>query len=360
VTIPFGPLALDPVLPPLLLAAVTVPLAAFATAIAARRRGSARIRWVLRLGMVLLVTAAALRPVVPGDASGPTATGGLEVYLAVDTTSSMAAEDAPPSPGPASEPPRTRLDQAKDDVAAIVAALPSAQFSLTTFDSTAVQRVPLTADAGALLAQTEAITQEVTVYSSGSSIDEPLESLAALLGDAREEHPDRRRVLFYLGDGEQTRDRPPASFGELAPYLSGGGVLGYGTEEGGRMRVYQGLADRPLGSGGQDDDAGPPTYILDPAGTGPALSRIDRTALAALSEQLGVPFRERVATDAGDLTDGIEVGDVDLRPGSITGPVELYALFAAPLGLLALREAIAAGLLVAGARPARRDRRARA
>ncbi|MBC7723639.1 MAG: VWA domain-containing protein [Burkholderiaceae bacterium] len=335
-----GMLRLDPVLPVGLLAVVAVLLVGFSLWRLARRPGT-RVAWALRVVMVILLLVISLRPVVPGQTAGPVATGGLEVYFVVDTTSSMAAEDG--------EGPEVRLDSAIADIEAIAAALPGAQYSLTTFDATTLQRVPLTSDVQALVSAASVLTTEVTYYSRGSSISEPVAALTTLLGDAQSAHPDRRRVLFYLGDGEQTRADDPASFAPLTPYIGGGGVLGYGTEEGGRMLVFDGFS--------ADDDPAAPQYIRDPATGTDAVSRIDETALQTIATQLQVGYHHRGAqADDGieTVVSRIDVGETEITAGSATGPVEFYWIFAIPLALPALLETIGAAIAAAAARPRRK------
>ncbi len=343
-------MTLDPIAPLWLVASVSIGVVSIAAVKLVRSPARLRLRWALRIGMILLVAVIALRPVIPPSGIGPVATGGLEVYFVVDTTSSMAAEDfGAPSNGGAAQgespdgTPATRLDGVRDDVDSITAALVGAQFSLTTFDSASVQRVPLTSDATALVSAASALSPEVTFFSRGSSIDEPLAFMTDLLADAQKAHPERSRVLFYLGDGEQTRATAPVSFTPLAPYLGGGAVLGYGTADGGIMRVFDGY--------GADDDPQDPSYILDPDTGENALSLEDEAALRAIAAQLGVGFVQRAAGDDVDaVVSGIEVGDVSVSSAPTEGPMEFYWMASIPLGLLALFELVRIAWTIAATR----------
>lgn len=335
-------MTLDPVLPLWFVVAATAGLGVFAIVRMLRTTGRVRIGWMLRLIMVALLMVVALRPALPGSGSGPRSTGGLEVYIAVDTTSSMAAEDVPAT---IDGRPATRLDAAKNDIAQIASALEGAQFSLTTFDSSAVQRVPLTSDVSALASATGALAQEITFYSSGSSIDAPLALLTELLIDAEEAEPDRERVLFYLGDGEQTRDTEPQSFDALPPFVDGGAVVAYGTAEGGRMRAFDGYS--------ADDGETEPRYIPDPSTGADALSFADESTLAAIAEQTGLPSARSGTDDLGAVLSGIEVGATQTSPATVDGPVEFYWIFAIPLGALAVRELLSTGLALARVPPRR-------
>jgi len=312
--------------------------------LARARRSGARLGWALRLVMVALLVVISLRPSIAGEARGPVASGGLEVYFVVDTTSSMAAEDAEDATAaPGGDAPATRLDAVKADITAMSEQLVGAQFSLTTFDATSVQRVPLTTDAAALASATSALTTEITYYSRGSGIDAPVEFVAELLATARAAHPERSRVLFYLGDGEQTRAEAPGSFGAIAELVAGGGVIGYGTQDGGRMRVFDGYP--------ADDDPAEVSYIQDPATDADAVSVLDRTNLAVIAGELGVDFRHTDDGAAQEFAGGLDIGATSVGDGSLDGPVEFYWILAIPLALLALGELAVTGLALARARP---------
>lgn len=319
-----------PMLPLWVLLPATAAMAALAAWQLLRHRGARlAIVWAARLLMVLLLLVLALRPAIPAASSGSSTTGGLEVYFVVDTTSSMAAEDfGSGTDGAAS----TRLDGVRADIAAIVEQLVGAEFSLVTFDSVAVQRVPLTSDASGLLSANSVLTQEATLYSAGSSVDAPLDLLTTVLGEAQAENPRRSRVLFYFGDGEQTRAVEPRSFEQLAVFVDGGAVLGYGTEEGGRMREFSGYT---LDEGLQ------PSYIKDFTTNPPtdAVSRIDENMLRAIADQFGVDYLHRGPGEAiGPVVDGIEVPPTSTTIADDELPTEFYWIVAVPLGLLALRE----------------------
>jgi Ca-activated chloride channel family protein len=340
----------NPVLPWWALLLLGVVLGGFAIWQLIARRASPRVAWMWasRLAMVLLLVVIAIRPTIPTDGQGPTASGGLEVYFVVDTTSSMAAEDWGTG--------QPRLDGAKADIEAIVAALPGAQFSLVTFDAVAVQRVPLTADDTAIVSAASVLRQEITTYSRGSSIDEPIAVVQALFDEAEEQNPDQRRVLFYLGDGEQTTDTQPQSFASLAPYLEGGAVLGYGTAEGGRMQEFYGVDPVQFGEQEEPEPELEPLYIQDPAG-GDALSRIDEAALGIIANDLGVLYLHRTADEPVDAAvDGLDVGELITEEGEPDTITELYWIFAIPLGLLALLEIVNISGAVAEVRPRRSGR----
>lgn len=334
----------DPVAPAWLIAVLAAALLAFCLwCLAGSPSTRARLAWALRVIAVLALVAVAVRPVIPAEpASRSTSAGGLEVYIAVDTTSSMGAEDwNDASP---------RLDGVRADIARIADGLAGASFSLVTFDGDAVQRVPLTTDASALVSAGDVLTQEITAYSRGSSVDEPVDLLADLLGAAAAKDPRQNRVLFYLGDGEQTSGAEPGSFAPLAPLLTGGAVLGYGTADGGAMREF----------GGYVDPGAPLPYIQDYSSGEPvdAVSRIDEQRLATIAAQLGVGYERRdAATGLDALLSGFDVGATSVTDGRRGVRTELYWIPAVLLGAFALFELLALGPLVAEARAAAGGRR---
>jgi Ca-activated chloride channel family protein len=328
-------MTLDPMLPVWAIALLASALVGFCVwQLVVAPRGAAaqrspRLAWALRVSAVLLLAVVAVRPVIPAPpAVPPTTSGGLEVYIAVDTTSSMAAEDwNGDSP---------RLDGVEADIAAMADRLQGASFSLITFDAEAVQRVPLTSDATALVSAGDVLTQEITVYSRGSSIDEPVDLLTEVIGTAADANPAQERVLFYLGDGEQTADVAPGSFAELAPLISGGAVLGYGTDGGGPMLSFTGY----------DDPNVPAEYIQDYSSGEPvqAVSTIDEANLGTIADQLGVEYTHRDAgSSIAGVLDGFDIGDVTVSESTVGAPVELYWIAAALLGVFAIAELLGLG-----------------
>jgi Ca-activated chloride channel family protein len=259
------------------------------------------------------------------------------VYIVADTTSSMAAEDWSGG-GP-------RLAGGKSDIRAIAENLRGASFSLVTFDAAVVQRVPLTSDASALVSAGDVLTQEITAYSRGSSVDEPVARLTELLAAAAEANPRQERVLFYLGDGEQTAPTEPGSFAPLAPFLSGGAVLGYGTAEGGPMLSFSGYVDPDF----------PAEYIVDYGSRDftPALSRIDEPRLQSIAGELGVAYEHRSAgTSLEPLLDTFDPGEISVSDVAQGAATEFYWIPAVLLALLALVELLRIGGALAELRSA--------
>lgn len=330
----------QPVLHPVLLVLLCAPLVFLVGRALVRRahRGDVGAGiWVLRLGMIVVVFAMLLRPGIPGGTSQSLATD-TDIVIVVDTTASIVAED-----WNGDEP---RLVGVRGDVQSIVDEYPGARFSLISFDAAAQLRLPLTTDATALISALEVMSPEITGQSRGSSISIANRMLTQTLSSAAQASPDRSRMVFYLGDGEQTISREPESFQSAAKYVDGGAVLGYGTAEGGAMRRTTGdpatdLSTDPGQTSGADPDAG----YIEYQGS-PALSVIDEDNLREISEQLGVAYQHRAAdspitlpaapTSTTDYSASGEVGNV----------IELYWILALALILLVAVEVARATMLV--------------
>ncbi|MEO5920560.1 MAG: VWA domain-containing protein [Pseudolysinimonas sp.] len=262
--------------------------------------GTWRNRWnpLRRLLVVAFLGLAAAGPAVPG-AMTKVVVSDIDVFLVIDTTTSSNAEDAGPS---GADEPTTRLDAIKEDAFRVATEYGGARYSVITFDNGSLVRLPLVADPTALQTTLDTLEVELSSYAGGSSISEPLETLLKRLKGSQADHPERLRLVFYFGDGEQTRDDPPESMAAVAPYIGDGAVFGYGTEAGGPMRPN-------LDFGVQLDpdapDAGPAPYLLDTTlpGSPTAISRIDEDALKAIASQLGVGYQHRTPGSEASFPD---------------------------------------------------------
>lgn len=307
-------------------------------------------RWIRRGLMVAVVSLMGAAPGVRTDVAeiGTNA----EVYFVVDATGSMGAEDyveggtgaadsgesdGAGDGGEATDPAagHRRIDGVRADLVALAREYPGARFSIIRFDSRATTQLPLTSDLRAVESWAETFKLESSYTSQGSTINRPADELTTTLQRSAEERPGNVRILYVFSDGESTDPyaEPRPQFAEAGKYVSGGAVLGYGTEEGGQMPMQ----------GGYDGDG----YIIDPATGQPAVSRINETVLQQVAEQLGVPYahREGVGGGSGDgsgvsdgsnpgIDEGLLVGGIEdlLEQGSNTRSV--YNVQIWPFGLM--------------------------
>ncbi|GAA1232261.1 Ca-activated chloride channel family protein [Microbacterium phyllosphaerae] len=330
----------QPVLNVFLLVLLCAPVAALAVLALTRAKGRDRALWVMRLVMLLACFVMFLRPGIPGGATETLATD-TDIVLVVDTTASIVAEDWDGD--------QPRLDGVRADVQAIVDEYPGARFALITFDASADLRMPLTTDTTSLVSSLDVLRPEVTSQSRGSSIGLANQLLADTLSNAATASPDRSRMVFYFGDGEQTVTTDPESFDGSATFTDAGAVLGYGTAEGGPMQLTTGSVD---GSGSGE--------YIEYQGSN-ALSVIDEGNLEAIAEQLGVDYQHRTADAELTLPDAPSTTTSYSESGSVGNVTELYWIAAlvvvALLGVeLARASMLVARLRLLRARPARAAR----
>ncbi|MEV7973721.1 VWA domain-containing protein [Cellulomonas sp. NPDC089187] len=278
---------LEPLVPWALLVVLIVPLLAFCVWQAFANRATPRstggsLHWTIRAVAVLALAVIGAGP-ARSEASSQEVGVGVDVFLVVDRTGSMVAEDYVDG--------TPRLDGVRADLPGLVQAVPGARYSIVSWDSTASRQLPLSSDGQAVASWADTLRQEPTGQSTGSNVGRPVEVLAEALENAAEAQPSHVRLVFFLSDGESTDDEEVPSYASMATLVDGGAVLGYGTPEGGRML--------------KDDGSG---YIQDPSTGTDALSVLDETALQTVADQLGIPYVHRTGPDQAQL-DGL-VGDV--------------------------------------------------
>lgn len=267
-----------------------------------------------RVGIVVLFVLVLLRPGF-GNADAPVHLTDVEVLVVVDRTRSMAALDHADR--------QPRIEGVKADLADLVQELPGARFGLLTFGADARLTLPLTTDTAAFVAGVETLDLEGPRDGTGSRADRPVPELREALARAEATHPERRRMVVYLGDGEDTESSPEQSFAGVRPLVGGGIVLGYGTEEGARMPV-------------SDELDGREGYVRDPETGGDAVSRADLDNLARIADELGVRFEHRDGSDdMAAIARSFEASYVEAG-GDDTRPAEHDLTWLAGLGLLAL------------------------
>ena len=176
--------------------------------------------------MVVLLLVAALRPAIPGNDVRVDASA-VDVYLVVDTTSSVMARDYADA--------RPRLEGVRADIKALTTQLAGARFALT-FDIDTTVRLPLTSDGAAVSAAADTLRPETSVWSRGSSVtiarDQP-DRPGTRPRHAPGAGPPRLLLRRRRADGAQD----PRPFDIASQLINGGAVLGYGTAAGGRMAI---------------------------------------------------------------------------------------------------------------------------
>jgi len=259
----------QPVLPVVFVVLIVLAFGALTVWAMLRASGALRVVWATRLLLVVACGLLLLRPGVPGGETETFATE-VDIVFVIDTTASIVAEDWDGD--------RPRIEGVRADVSDIVARYPGARFSIITFDADAVVRVPMTTDATAVASSASVLRPEVTANSRGSSVGIAAPLLEETLRSAARVTPERVRLVFYLGDGEQTSGDLVESFAGSRDLIAGGAVLGYGTAAGGAMLTTS-LGD------------GPADYIMYQGER--ALSMIDPVNLQGIADDLGVEYQQR-------------------------------------------------------------------
>jgi len=178
----------------------------------------------------------------------------------------------------------------------------------------------------------------VTRQSKGSSIGIANQLLTQTLQNAQKASPDRARMVFYLGDGEQTVSTEPEPFDSAKKLISGGEVLGYGTSQGGPMRETTGaFGDTASGSG-----AGP--YIQYQGSD--ALSRIDEKNLQRIASELGVTYEHRTADAKTVLPPAPKSTTAYREDDPLTQPTDLSWIVALVVAALLCAEIARATMLI--------------
>lgn len=289
-------LILRPLMSPLLIV-LFILLGSALVYLGARR--SQRLRWrdIGRRGLMVAVVGIIFAgPSIPGESVEIVSR--TEAWFVLDRTGSMAAEDWDGG--------KTRIEGVRGDVTALAKALAGSRFSIVTWDAQTRTVLPLTSDIGAVQSYMSIFDRELSDYSQGSSPDRPTRFLAEALNESREKHPENTRLLFIFSDGESSNEDhwkdsdndQESTWDSVAQLVDGGAVIGYGTEQGGHMKVkrFGDLAEnrQDEASSGADTNSvdAQDDYIRDfsQPNDPPAVSTIDETKLRAIAERLRVDY----------------------------------------------------------------------
>ena len=215
---------------------------------------------------------------------------GANVFFVVDTTGSMNAEDYDGK--------KPRLEGVRADIRQIVSRIPSARYSIISFNSGAVRELPMTTDAAAVESWVQTVKPEQSSYSNGSSVYRPVKVLKRELKRSRSSHPQSVQLVYVFSDGEPRGAKgQEKTYDQVRDLLDGGGVLGYGTAAGGPMK--------------ETTFSGAGKYILDPQTGQTAVSKIDEKTLKTAAGQMKVNYMHRTAP--GQTIDVPDVSKVEQR-----------------------------------------------
>lgn len=295
---------------------------------------AARRAWWRRLAIVVVIVLAMAGPAIRG--SEAISVSNVEIYMVVDRTGSMAAEDYQgKGPDGLDQAASTRLDGVRSDMRAVRDAFPDSRFSIIALDNAAATELPLTHDTNAVDSWIGSLKQEVTAHATGSSLEVALPLLGQSLVQSQQSNPKDVRLVYIFSDGEatddgrgvQAADSAGVSWQSLAGLVDGGAVLGYGTAEGGQMRSYDGSAT----TGEHTQSA----YIADGEGGQPGVSKIDENKLQTVAKDMGLPYYHRTGGSGDDSTSAFTNLDIEAvtSDGRTRTNARVYLTW--PLGIIA-------------------------
>jgi Ca-activated chloride channel family protein len=190
------------------------------------------------------------------------ATKNLDVLFVIDTTISMWARDYNGS--------RERMNGVAKDVNLIIDELAGSNFGLVTFDDSAHVLAPFTQDMQYIRDLVDTFKTPDSYYAQGSDLSIPMKDIESLLISSSKKE-NRKTIVFYISDGEITNGKELVDYSPLGQYIDNGAVMGYGTEDGGKMKDgYETIKDPETGKDG--------------------ISKIDEDNLNQIAEDLGLQY----------------------------------------------------------------------
>lgn len=227
---------------------------------------------IIRILIIILIFIINLR-FMTEDKNGESYVSNLDIVMVVDNSISMVAEDYNGN--------NRRLDAVKDDLKYILNKIPSASYSMITFDSKSYIRSPFTTDRDCIDSIIDTMDVKLSFYSAGSNITIFKNDLKYLLNSSKKKD-NHKRIVIIVSDGEVISSKGIASLRGLKKYVDEGIVLGYGTTKGGKMKEklystsdkYEYIEDR------RGDEYPAPK----------AISKINEKNLKKMANDLGIDY----------------------------------------------------------------------
>lgn len=283
-----------------------------------RKNKYAYIRQIL---IVILLFVINLRIMIPSS-DVKVQTNNFDVLFVIDETISMLAEDYNGN--------NTRYEGVKEDCKYIINELYGARFSVIKFNNTSQIITPYTKDAELTIETINALTPVDELYARGSSLNVSIDDIKSSL-ESSSKKEDRKRVLFFISDGEITSEEKLSSFSSIKKYVDDGAVLGYGTSSGGKMKITDSLTKTE-------------NYIQDRTSYPykDAISKIDENNLKKISEDIGIDYINM--QNSSNIKEKIKKikksAKTDLSDSDKSLYKDTYFIFVIPLCILLIYEYI--------------------
>lgn len=281
------------------------------------------LNFITKIMIVILLFVINLRIMIPnGETTAINAD--LKVLFVVDTSVSMKALDYNGN--------NERISGAMEDCCYIIDELGGCKYSIIKFGNDVKKIIPFTTDSDMVQAELKSIMVENDVYAKGSSLN----LIKDYLEDELKAEKDKKDsvskfVVFFVSDGEITKDGERLeSFSSLSKYVSGGAVLGYGTESGGKM-VSTSYEDKP------DSDYYYISVYNEEYKREPALSKIDENNLKKIASDMKIDYvrMNKQSNIDGKLKEiKRKISETKTTEEKISSYQDIYYIFAIPLVIL--------------------------
>ena len=272
------------------------------------------IRILLILGLAFMIN---LRPQVKSY-NTEIELKNIDVLFVVDTTISMWADDYAKN--------KTRMDGVQETCDSIMDQLAGSNFALIRFDNRAQILAPFTQDSRSVSDAFSTIVNPDPYYAKGSSLNVPIDTMGELLISSSKKE-ERKTVVFFISDGEITDGSSLSSFKELEQYVDGGAVLGFGTEDGGKMKITTSYSSK---------------NVTDPETGKDAISKLDEDNLKKIADDLQVDYiHVRESGDISYLIETIKNGSsIRMEEAEMIHYEDIYYYLAMGLAALLIWELI--------------------
>ncbi|MBR3117337.1 MAG: VWA domain-containing protein [Bacilli bacterium] len=279
-----------------------------------------KFKLVVRILIIVVIFIINLR-IMTNNGSSSSYKSNYDVFLVVDNTISMVAEDYNGT--------SRRLDAVKKDLIYLLNELPSSEYCLITYDNKSYIRSPLTSDRDTIDVLIETMDVKMSYYASGSSITNFKSDLKKMLENSKKKDG-HKRVVFIVSDGENNTDEKIQSLSDLESLVDDGAVLGYGTTKGGMMK------EKKWSTSTEEE------YIEDRSSSYPwpkAVSKIDETNLKNMASDLGIDYVHMDKQSNIDSVIRSIINNSDLTEGDdLEAYSDTYYPFAILLTILLLAE----------------------
>lgn len=285
-------------------------------------RSKNKYSFIRKTIVIVLLFMINLRIMIPLEGQVDLITNNLNVLLVIDTTISMVAEDYKGN--------TPRITAVKQDCQHIINTFKGSNFSIITFDNRAERVTPFTRDIRYTLEKIENLKIMDEAYSQGSSLNIAISETILSL-ESSSQKTDTANIIFFISDGEITNKSTLRSFAESKDLIENGAVLGYGTHQGGYMKVTDKLTEKT-------------EYIQDTTQFPykNALSKIDENNLKNVAQDMGIDYINM------DKQSNLDYKITEIKQKilnntrSLTKLVmeDIYYIFVIPLVLLLLYEMI--------------------